>query len=53
MKLPKSEKTEVFVMRMTKEMKNKLNELAKANKYNNNSSEVIRSLIESAYSKKL
>lgn len=52
MKTPNPEKSEVFVMRISKEMKTKLEELAKAPKYNNNSSEVVRSLIESAHAKK-
>jgi hypothetical protein len=51
-KTPNPEKSEVFVMRISKEMKVKLEELAKAPKFNNNSSEVVRSLIESAHAKK-
>jgi len=52
MKTPNPEKSEVFVMRISKEMKKKLEELSKSPKFKNNSSEVVRSLIESAYSKK-
>ena len=52
MKTPNPEKSEVFVMRLSKEMKKKLEELAKASKFNNNSSEVVRSLIESAHARK-
>ena len=53
MKIPNTEKTEVFVMRISKDMKKKLEELAKSTKFNNNSSEVVRSLIESAHNKKI
>lgn len=52
MRLPNPEKNEVFIMRISAEMKKKLEELAKTPKYNNNSSEVVRSLIESAHAKK-
>jgi hypothetical protein len=52
MKQPNPEKSEVFVMRISKETKAKLEQLAKAPKYNNNSSEVVRSLIESAHTNK-
>jgi len=52
MKLPSSELTEVFVMRISKEHKQKLEQLAKKNKYGKNSSDVVRSLIESAHSKR-
>ncbi len=51
MQTPNPEKSEVFIMRISKEMKNKLEELAKAPKFNNNSSEVVRSLINSAQDK--
>ena len=51
MKLPNPEKNEVFIMRISEDMKKKLEELAKAPKYNNNSSAVVRSLIESAHAK--
>ena len=53
MKLPISEKTEIFTMRISKKNKLKLEDLSKNRKFGNNSSEVIRYLIESAHSKKL
>jgi predicted DNA-binding protein len=49
MKLPNQDKSEVFVMRMSKKNKQQLEELAKRSKFGNNSSEVVRYLIESAY----
>jgi predicted transcriptional regulator len=50
MKLPKkNDKSEVLVVRIDKATKKRLQELAKKNKYGNNSSEVVRSLIETAY----
>ena len=52
MKLPSSELTEMFVMRISKEHKKKLEQLAKKNKYGNNSSDVVRTLIEKAHSKR-
>ncbi len=52
MKLPTSEKTEIFTMRISKKNKLQLEDLAKKRKIGNNSSEVIRNLIESAHSKK-
>lgn len=53
MKLPTSDKNEIFTMRISKKNKLQLEELAKKRKFGNNSSEVIRYLIESAHSKKL
>lgn len=54
MKLPSSELTEVFVMRISKEHKQKLEQLAKKNnKYGNNNSDVVRGLIDSAHSKRI
>ena len=47
-RMPKTENTEIFTMRISKKLKNKLNELAKKNKYKNSASAVIRELIESA-----
>ena len=53
MKLPSSELTEVFVMRISKEHKQKLEQLAKKNnKYGKNSSDVVRTLIDKAHSKR-
>ncbi|WP_161624668.1 MULTISPECIES: hypothetical protein [Winogradskyella] len=51
MKLPKPEKDETFIMRLSKKQKEKLLELAKKGKYGNNASEVLRNLLESAYRK--
>jgi len=47
-RMPKTENTEIFTMRISKKLKEKLNELAKKNKYKNSASAVIRELIESA-----
>jgi predicted DNA-binding protein len=52
MKLPNPDKTEVFVMRLSKKNKQQLEELSKRSKFGNNSSEVIRYLIETAYLKR-
>ena len=52
MKLPSSDLTEVLVVRVNNATKKKLQELAKKNKYGKNSSDVVRTLIESAYSKR-
>jgi len=50
MKLPKkNDKSEILVVRMDKATKKKLLELSKKSKYGKNSSEVIRTLIETAY----
>ena len=48
MRLPYTDKTEVFTMRISKKHKKQLEELAKRNKYGGNGSAVIRQLIESA-----
>ena len=48
-KLPTSENTEIFIMRMTPALKQKLNQLAKKSKYGGNASSTVRVLIESAY----
>lgn len=49
MKLPSSDNlNEVLVVRLNIATKKKLEELANRNKFGNNSSEVIRTLIESA-----
>jgi Arc/MetJ-type ribon-helix-helix transcriptional regulator len=45
-RLPSTENKEVFSMRISPKLKEKLNELAKKNRYGNNASEVIRYLIE-------
>jgi len=47
-KYPSTENTEIFTMRISPKLKEKLNELAKKNKYKNSASAVIRELIESA-----
>ena len=53
MKLPSSDSlNEVLVIRVNTATKKKLQELAKKNKYGKNSSDVVRTLIESAYSKR-
>lgn len=46
-KLPSTENTEVFTMRISKKLKDKLNSLAKRSKYGGSASAVIRKLIES------
>jgi len=51
MKLPNPEKSEVFIMRISKKDKQLLEQLAKSGKYGKNSSEVIRSLIINAHLK--
>jgi len=52
MKLPSSDLNEVLVVRVNKATKQKLEQLAKKNKYGKNSSDVVRTLIESAYSRR-
>ena len=47
-KLPRSENTEIFIMRISPELKEKLNQLAKKSKYGGSASSTIRILIESA-----
>jgi len=49
-KLPSTERTEVFNMRISPKLKNELNELALKSKYKN-ASAFIRGLIESEYRK--
>jgi len=46
-KLPITENTEVVIFRLSKKLKEKLNQLAKKSKYDGTASSVIRSLIES------
>lgn len=53
MNLPKAnDKSEVIVVRLDKATKKRLQELAKKNKYGKNSSDVVRTLINSAYTKR-
>jgi predicted DNA-binding protein len=47
--LPTSENTEIFTMRISTKLKEKLNQLAKKDKFGGSASAVIRELIESAY----
>jgi Arc/MetJ-type ribon-helix-helix transcriptional regulator len=49
-KLPSTERTEVFNMRISPKLKNILNELAKKSKYKN-ASDVVRGLIKAEYRK--
>lgn len=48
-KLPTSENSETFIMRISPKLKQKLNQLAKKSKYGGSASSVIRFLIEDAY----
>lgn len=48
-KLPTTENTETFIMRISPELKRKLNQLAKRSKYGGSASSVIRYLIENTY----
>lgn len=48
-KFPTSENTETFIMRISPELKDKLNKLAKRSKYGGSASAAIRVLIEYAY----
>ena len=50
-KLPNTENTEIFTMRISPKLKGKLNDLAKKSKYGGSASAVIRILIETAYHK--
>jgi hypothetical protein len=50
-KLPNTENTEIFTMRISPKLKEKLNDLAKKSKYGGSASAVIRILIETAYHK--
>ena len=52
MKLPSSDLNEVLVVRVNKATKQKLEQLAKKNKYGKNSCDVVRTLIDSAYSRR-
>jgi Arc/MetJ-type ribon-helix-helix transcriptional regulator len=47
-KLPTTENTEIFTMRISSKLKDKLNQLAKSTRYGGSASSVIRYLIESA-----
>jgi predicted transcriptional regulator len=47
-KLPTTEKTEIFTMRISPQLKEKLNELARKSQYGGSASSAIRVLIESA-----
>lgn len=50
-KLPSTENTEIFIMRISPKLKSKLNELAGQRKHKN-ASALIRKLIEDEYRKK-
>ncbi|WP_456442087.1 ribbon-helix-helix domain-containing protein [Psychroserpens sp.] len=45
-RLPTSENTEVLTIRISPKLKDKLNQLAKKNRYGSSASEVVRYLIE-------
>jgi len=47
-RLPSTSNTEILNVRISQELKNKLNKLAKSTKYGGSASSVIRYLIESA-----
>ena len=47
-KLPTSENTETFIMRISPQLKEKLNKLSKQTKYGGSASSAIRVLIETA-----
>ncbi len=47
-KLPTTENTEIFTMRISPKLKEKLNQLAKKSKFGGSASSTIRFLIESA-----
>lgn len=49
MRLPYTQNSEVLTVRISKELKDKLNELAKRRKYGDSASSVIRYLIEYHY----
>lgn len=49
-RLPSTENTEIFTMRISPELKEKLNILAKRKRFGNSASQVVRYLIEN-YSK--
>ena len=48
MKLPSTERTEVFTLRISNKEKEQLAELAKKGRYGSTSSEVVRALIKRA-----
>jgi len=48
-KLPTTNNTEIFTMRISPKLKQKLNDLVKKSKYGGSASSVIRILIESAH----
>lgn len=48
-RLPATENTEIFTMRISPVLKDKLNQLAKRNKYGGSASSTIRILIENAH----
>jgi hypothetical protein len=50
-KLPTTENTDIFTMRISPKLKDKLNQLAKNSKYGGSASSAIRVLIESASKK--
>lgn len=50
-KLPTTENTDIFTMRISPKLKDKLNQLAKKSKYGGSASSAIRVLIESASKK--
>lgn len=47
-KLPTTENTEIFIMRISPKLKEKLNQLGKKSKYGGSASSAIRILIEEA-----
>ena len=49
MKLPNPDKSEIFIMRISKKDKQKLLELSSMEQFENNQSEVIRQLITKLY----
>lgn len=49
MGIPTTSNTEIFTMRISPKLKEKLNELAKRSKFGGNASSTIRYLIESAF----
>lgn len=48
-RLPTTENTEIFTMRISPKLKQKLYQLVKRNKYGISASSVVRELIENAY----
>ena len=51
-KLPSTERTEVFTLRISKKEKEQLNELSKKGIYGSTASEVVRALIKRAQSRR-